>query len=66
MAQRRTSVLFRMDEADKARLVHDAQEMGITVQALLERRALGRLDAVTNRGGRPRRLPQVEELPLTG
>lgn len=66
MAQRRTSVLFRMDEADKARLVHDARELGITVQALLERRALGHHDAVTNRGGRPRHIPQVEELPLTG
>ena len=65
---RATAVLFRMSHADKATLQRDASELGITVQALLERRALGYADAVTRPpGSRSRRQHRNEdELPLTG
>lgn len=61
---RATSVLFRMSHADKAGLVRDSKALGISVQALMERRVLGRTDATTRQPGRtPRR---EEELPMTG
>lgn len=61
---RATSVLFRMSHAEKAALRRDADDLGITVQALLERRVLGKSDAVTRHGARPKRAQ--EGLPLTG
>ena len=62
---RQTQVLFRMSHAEKAQLRKDADALGITVQALMERRVLGKVDAVGRPpGSKPR--PQQEELPLTG
>ena len=62
---RQTQVLFRMSHAEKAQLRKDADALGITVQALMERRVLGKVDAVGRPPGRKPR-PQQEELPLTG
>lgn len=62
---RQTSVLFRMSHDQKTQLRRDADALGITVQALLERRVLGNHDAVSRVPGRKPR-PQQEELPLTG
>ena len=54
-----------MSVEQRAQLQADAQCLGITVQALLERRVLGIEDASSRHGARPRRT-QAERLPLTG
>lgn len=64
---RETAVLFAMSHADKAALKAEANRLGITVQALLERRCLGRQDAVPLRPGRvPKDRSDERFLPLTG
>ena len=63
-SERSESVLFRMAPADKQALKRRAAEYGITVQAYLERVALGRADACALPSG-PRQLDQ-RELPMTG
>ena len=65
---RATAVLFRMSHEAKAKLQREAAELNISVQALLERRALGQTDAVTRYGAvRPRSHNDNQDgLPLTG
>lgn len=62
---RSQGVLFRLSDADKLELKARAEEHGLTVQAYLERVALGREDALPRRSGR-----QVDEgqyeLDMTG
>ena len=61
---RQTSVVFRMSHDEKAQLKRDAAELGITMQALLERRALGKADATSRRGGwptKPTTVPNTDE-----
>lgn len=65
-SDRATAVLFRMSHADKAAIQADAADLGISVQALLERRVLGYEDAVTRHGARPRRRSEEDQLPMTG
>ena len=60
---RETSVLFRVSREQKQQLKRDAAALGITVQALLERRALGITDAAPRRPGREPR-PQRERLDI--
>lgn len=65
--QRETTVLFAMSRADKAALKAEAEALGITMQALFERRLLGRLHATRLPPGRaPRNGAGEEQLPLTG
>jgi hypothetical protein len=47
-----TGVLFRMSHDEKAQLKTEAKALGITVQALLERRVLGKADAQPRQPGR--------------
>lgn len=54
-----------MSHADKAKIKARAAELGITVQALLERIILGQEEAVTRAPGRVPKV-QKEQLPLTG
>lgn len=61
---RETSILFRLSHAEKAAIRHEAAELGLTVQALMERKLLGKEGVVRHGGRRPR--PQQEMLPLTG
>ena len=63
-SERSESVLFRMAPADKQALKRRASECGVTVQAYLERVALGRTDACALPSG-PRQFDQGE-LPMTG
>lgn len=62
---RSTQVLFRLSPDDKELLRQRADEAGLTIQAYLERCALGRANAVPLAPGRPRQSHE-EELPLTG
>lgn len=56
-----------MSVEQRDQLHADAHSLGISVQALLERRVLGVTDAVTRRATRPSHKTQdSEELPLTG
>lgn len=50
---RNSGYLFRLSAADKAELKARAAEQNLTVQAYLERVALGREDAQPRRSGRP-------------
>lgn len=61
---RQASILFRMSKEEKQRLKSEADELGITVQALLERRALGKYEPQRRRGGRQPKPINDEELPL--
>ncbi len=56
-----------MSVEQREQLHADAHALGISVQALLERRVLGVTDAVTRRAAGPvRKAQDSEELPLTG
>ena len=65
---RATALLFRMSHEAKAALHREAGELGISVQALFERRMLGQVDAVDRRPGpaAARRRSHQDGLPLTG
>lgn len=63
---RSVGVAFRLSPEDRAELRRRATDQGLTVQAYLERVALGRLDATALPSGRPRRPAAQEDLPLTG
>lgn len=64
---RQKGVLFRMSVEQRDQLHADAHALGISVQALLERRVLGVTDSATRRGVRSGRKSRGdEELPLTG
>ena len=64
---RETAVLFAMSRADKAALKAEAEALGITMQALFERRLLGRSHATRLPPGRPPKTRRGEDqLPLTG
>ncbi len=62
---RQSAVLFRLSFEQRDQLRADARAMGITVQALLERRVLGIEDTRSRSGARSHR-DQAERLPLTG
>lgn len=51
-SDREDSVLFRLSRAQKQHLKHEAAELGISVQALMERRVLGIRDAEPHPPGR--------------
>lgn len=55
---RQTQVLLRCSHEEKAQLHKDAEDLGITLQALLERRVLGKHDAI---GRAPGRKPKPEQ-----
>ena len=59
------SVTYRLTQADKQRLLHEAAELGLTSQQLFEQRMLGMARPV-GRDGRPPRVTQAEELPIAG
>lgn len=59
---RSTQVILRLSPDDRRRLDELAQQAGLTRQAYLEMKALGREPVA---GGR-RATHQIEELPLTG
>lgn len=63
---RQTSVLFRLSHDERTKLRADAEELGITVQALLERRVLNKYVEGRRHGGRKPKDTQQETLPLTG
>ena len=63
---RATALLFRMSHEAKAALHQEASDLGISVQALFERRMLGLSDAVDRRPPRRRRINNQDGLPLTG
>ena len=64
---RETAVLFYMSRSDRASLRAEAEDLSITVQALLERRIFGYADAERLPPGRTPKSKQCEEqLPLTG
>lgn len=66
-ADRATALLFRMSHETKAALHREAAELGISVQALFERRMLGQTDAVDRRHSRRQRPSDDQDgLPLTG
>ena len=62
---RECSILVKMSLENRALLHRDAARLGITLQALAERRMLGIADAQPLPNGRIPRA-QKEELPLTG
>lgn len=62
--ERETAVLVRMSHERKAALMQEAKDLGITFQALGERKLLGITDAQSRRHGRVPR--KQTELPLTG
>jgi uncharacterized protein (DUF1778 family) len=64
-AERSAQYLWRISPEDKELLHERAAAEGLTVQAYLERVALGRENPVMRRSGRPRTTNQ-RELPLTG
>lgn len=59
---RQTSVLFRLSREEKAQLHEEAAGLGITLQALLERRLLGKLDATRRPPGRTPKSERDEPL----
>lgn len=64
---RRAALLFRMSHEAKAALHEEAAGLGISVQALFERRMLGLSDAVDRRPARKHRHNDNQDgLPLTG
>lgn len=63
-AERNAQYLWRMSKEDKELLHAKAAAQGFTVQAYLERVALGRENPVMRGSGRPR--TRQQELPLTG
>lgn len=63
---RADAVLIRMSHARKAELKAEAASLGLTLQALAERRLLGIADAQNRKHGRVPRSRQDQELPLTG
>lgn len=62
--ERNCNVAFRLSREDRELLQQRAADEGLSVQAYLERVALGRADASDREPGRPRRLPAQEALPL--
>lgn len=63
---RDVSGTYRMTRSDKARIKHEAAELGLTVQQLFELRMFGHAKPV-GRDGRPRLdRHQAEELPIAG
>lgn len=59
--------LFRLDESDHKELREAAAEAGLTMQAYLEVKTLGRIRPRDPRGPRPYVKPRNQkELPLTG
>ncbi len=52
---RQTQVLFRLSHEERAQLHQEARDLGITLQALLERRILGKHVAASER--KPGRKP---------
>jgi hypothetical protein len=63
-SDRSVNVAFRLSPEDRDKLKQLAAEDGRSVQAYLEKVALGRIDARDLQSGRPRLYPQPEELPL--
>ncbi len=63
---RECSVLVRMSKESRDRLHRDAARLGITIQALAERRLLGISDAQPLPPGRTPQRRQDEELSMTG
>ena len=61
---RECSILVKMSRENRDRLVQEAAQLGITRQALAERRLLGITVEAIPPGRAPR--AQTEELPLTG
>ena len=64
---RRAAVLVRMSEEQKAALVEEATQEGISLQILMERRLLGHVDANNRPAGRkPKDRSQRELFKMTG
>lgn len=60
---RQTQVLLRLSHAERAQLHQEARDLGITLQALLERRVLGKhVDAAERKPGRKPKSRQQEAL----
>lgn len=60
---RQTQVLFRLSHEERAQLHQEARDLGITLQALLERRVLGKhVDAAVRKPGRKTKSSQEEAL----
>ena len=57
---RETSVLFRLSRKQKAQLHAEAKALGIPLQALMERRLLGKHDATRRPPGRTPKAEQPE------
>lgn len=62
---REAGVLLRMSQENKARLVEEAKEQGVSVQVLLERRLLG-IDAEDRKPGRVPKDRHPELFRMTG
>lgn len=61
-ADRGAPIIFRVSVAEKARLVEEAQLLGLTVQQFCELRLLGVAKPKRRSGRQPRACDQQEEL----
>jgi hypothetical protein len=64
-AERDTASTYRMTKAEKQRLRHEADKLGLTAQQYFELKMLGAAKPIP-RYGRPRKDSQREQLPLAG